>query len=72
MLLCEASTTAGSRLATAVPELVMTTAGMLQGTGMRRISLPVSGSGDGGGDATSIAHEQQQMASGIYTQEAKL
>lgn len=31
MLLCEASTTAGSRLATAVPELVMTAAGKLHG-----------------------------------------
>ena len=32
MLLCEASTTAGSRLATAVPELVITAAGRLQAT----------------------------------------
>lgn len=35
MLLWEASTTAGSRLATAVPELVMTAAGRLQDTGLQ-------------------------------------
>ena len=42
MLLCEASTTAGSRLATAVPELVMTAAGRLQDRLQGSACLPVA------------------------------